>query len=109
MAYSIIWLPQAEEDFLQILEYLNATFGQSVSSRFKGKVERQLEIISNNPKIHRIYFWERKIRRSVVVRQISLYYLELEVEQEIIVIRLLDNRKDPTKIQEEIHLDFSID
>ncbi|MCB1179613.1 MAG: hypothetical protein KDK36_18690, partial [Leptospiraceae bacterium] len=55
-----------------------------VSIRLKNKFEKQLEIISNNPKIHSIYLWKRKIRRSVIVKQISLFYLELELEKDII-------------------------
>ncbi|MCB1177669.1 MAG: type II toxin-antitoxin system RelE/ParE family toxin [Leptospiraceae bacterium] len=71
MAHKIIWLPQAEMDFAETLQYLMENFGQSVSIRFKDKVEKQLDIISNNPKINPIYFWKRNIRRSVVVKQIS--------------------------------------
>ncbi len=32
----------------------------------------------------------------------ALYYMELEIEKEIYIIRLLDNRQNPETIQEEL-------
>jgi hypothetical protein len=45
----------------------------------------------------------KKIRRCVIVKQVSLYYMDLEIEKEIFIIRLLDNRQNPEMIQEELN------
>jgi len=42
------------------------------------------------------------LRRCVVVKQVSLYYLEIEIDKEIKIVRLLDNRLDMNTIIEEL-------
>ena len=42
------------------------------------------------------------LRRCVLVKQISMYYLEVEVNKEIIIIRLYDNRRDTSELEESI-------
>ena len=102
MSYEVFWLEKAQENFTNTIEYIKENWGNNSANRFKEKVEKQIELISTMPKISPIAFWKRNIRRSVIVKQISLYYIEFEVEQEIVIIRLLDNRMDLSYIAEEL-------
>ncbi len=40
----------------------------------------------------------QNLRRCVVVKQVSMYYLEIGLDKEIIVVRFYDNRKNPDKL-----------
>ncbi len=102
MSYDVLWLEKAQEDFTNTIEYIKENWGNNSANRFKHKVEKHIELISAMPKISPIAFWKRNVRRSVIVKQISLYYVEFEVEREIVIIRLLDNRMDPSYIAEKL-------
>ncbi len=106
MFYKIKWSKASLNDYKEILLYLKNNWGNESAYKFKELVEKNLEIISQFPKIYSLVDYLKSIRKCVLVKQISLYYLEVEVQKEIKIIRLLDNRKNPINIQEEL-VDFS--
>lgn len=102
MNYTIIWSEQAENDLLSILEYLLHNWGNGSATKFKEKVDNQVGLIASFPKMHSITSFIPGLRRCVVVKQVSLYYLEIEINKEIKIVRLLDNRLDMNTIMEEL-------
>lgn len=103
MPYDVRWSEDALTDFKEILVYLNEQWGSNSVLKFQAKVEKEIEIISEMPGIFPFLNKLKRIRKCVIVKQVSLYYMELEIEKEIYIIRLLDNRQNPETIQEELN------
>ncbi|MCB1190264.1 MAG: type II toxin-antitoxin system RelE/ParE family toxin [Leptospiraceae bacterium] len=100
MSYRIKWTDTARQDYYEILEYLKENFGMNISERFSQKVEQELLLISEMPKMFPVSQLFQGLRRAVVVRQVSMYYLE--IKNEVIIIRLYDNRRSPEDISNEL-------
>ena len=103
MSYEVKWSDDALLDFQEILRYLHDNWGTNSVIKFQTKVEKEIDTISEMPGIFPFINKLKRIRRCVLVKQVSLYYLELEIEREIYIIRFLDNRQDPKMIQEELN------
>jgi plasmid stabilization system protein ParE len=54
MNYKVIWSKQAENDLLSILEYLLTNLGNGSATKFKEKVDNQVELIASFPKMYSI-------------------------------------------------------
>lgn len=104
MSFEVVWLERAEEDLFSTINYLKETFGLNIAEKFKQRVEKNIKLISEMPKIFPVIDEKRRIRKCIIVKQISLYYLEIEINEEVIIIRLLDNRMNPEKIEEELDI-----
>jgi plasmid stabilization system protein ParE len=102
MSYKIKWTTIAQKDYYEILTYLKENFGQTVSEKFSLKIEKELSLISQMPKMFPLTELIENLRRAVVVKQVSMYYLEVEVKKEVVIIRLYDNRRNPAEISKEI-------
>ena len=92
----VIWSPAAEEDFRSILEYLQNKWSQRVINKFINKIDDNIGLILEDPKIFPIINQELEIRKSVVTKQNTLYYRE--VSNGVEIARLFDSRQDPTKL-----------
>lgn len=102
MPHKVLWSDIAKTDFKEILKYLTETWGKDSSQKFKKNINRHIEIIGGMPKLFPSIDYIRNVRKCVVVRQVSLYYMEDEKEKIIIIMRLLDNRRDPDKIKKSL-------
>ncbi|MCB1156908.1 MAG: type II toxin-antitoxin system RelE/ParE family toxin [Leptospiraceae bacterium] len=105
MIQEVIWLEKAKKDFKKTVEYVKENWGNSSAEKFTDKVEKEINLLKSMPKIRAIIDEEKNIRRSVIVKQISLYYMEIEIEKKLIIIRLLDNRQDPGKIGRALNVE----
>lgn len=104
MVYNIKWTEKAQEDFIEIIDFLTLEWSLKSAENFKNKVLNELDSISKMPKIYQKSDFNENLRRCVVVKQISLYNLEIEEKQEIIVVRLWNNRKNPNDLSEIISI-----
>lgn len=102
MSYPLKWSEDALLDYEEILSYLKENWGMGSVLKFQRKVESEIKLISEMPGIFPFINKLKRLRRCVVVKQVSLYYMELEVEKEIFIVRLLDNRQDPETINQEL-------
>jgi plasmid stabilization system protein ParE len=94
MLKPVIWSPLSENDFENILEYLNKNWGIKVASNFIDLVETLINQISLNPKQFPICFKKKKIRKCVLTKHNTLYYRDGKINIEI--LRIYDTRQDPT-------------
>ena len=102
MAYSIRWTQKANSDYLEVIDYLKINRGNRSADKFIDKVEKQIGLIQEMPNLYPATGFFKGLRRCVLVKQISMYYLEVEVNKEIIIIRLYDNRRDTSELEESI-------
>ena len=93
----VIWSPSAEEDFISILDYLRNKWSQRVINKFINKIDDNVGLILEDPKIFPIINQEFQIRKSVVTKQNTLYYRE--VSNGVEIARLFDSRQDPKKLK----------
>jgi plasmid stabilization system protein ParE len=74
MAKQIIWSHLAENDFANILEYLDKNWERKVASGFIDLIENILNQISLNPKQFPICYKRKKIRKCVLTKHNTLFY-----------------------------------
>lgn len=103
MIYKIIWTEKSQTDLIEIIDYLIIEWGNKSAANFKNKVSNELDTISKMPKIYQKSDYNKNLRRCVVVKQISLYYIVADEKQEIIVVRLIDNRKNPNETKSKLN------
>lgn len=93
----IIWSPLAENDLDNILGYLNKNWSNKIALRFINIIDEVLRQIAINPKQFPIINKNLKVRKCVVTKHNSLFYLQNNNRIEI--LRLFDNRQDPDKLR----------
>ncbi|MGB8492415.1 MAG: type II toxin-antitoxin system RelE/ParE family toxin [Bacteroidales bacterium] len=94
MLKPVIWSPLSENDFENILEYINKNWGIKVASNFIDLIENLINQITLNPKQFPICFKKKKIRKCVLTKHNTLYYRDGKINIEI--LRIYDTRQDPT-------------
>jgi plasmid stabilization system protein ParE len=98
MNYKIIWTPRSEKNFSAIEFYLQKKWNAYVILTFYDKVDRLLKIISKNPELFPEINKEKKIRKCVIVKQVTLYYTIKEKEKQIDLVTFWDTRQNPKKL-----------
>jgi len=93
----VIWSPVAQEDLISILDYLQNKWSQRVINKFINKIDDNVGLIIEDPKIFPIINQELQIRKCVVTKQNTLYYRE--VSEGVEIARLFDSRQDPRKLK----------
>jgi plasmid stabilization system protein ParE len=96
MLKPVIWSPLSENDFANILTYLNKNWGDKVASNFIDLTESILNQISINPKQFPIIYKRKKVRKCVLTKHNSLFYRDGKTNIEI--IRIYDTRQDPNNL-----------
>jgi len=97
MYKKIIWSPLSKKDFISILDYLQINWNDKVVQSFIETTDRSIELILRNPKQFPLAKKNKKVRRCLLTKHNSLYFLE-NLES-IDVLRLFDNRQDPRKLK----------
>jgi plasmid stabilization system protein ParE len=70
----VIWSPLSENDFENILDYLDKNWGSKVASNFIDLIENLINQISINPKRFPICYKRKKVRKCVLTKHNTLYY-----------------------------------
>jgi plasmid stabilization system protein ParE len=94
---NVVLSPSAKEDIENISQYLNQEWGKSVLSRFLIKVNWIINQIVINPQQYPVINSRLKIRRCVITKQNTLYYIY--VNGKIKIVRIYDTRQDPNKLK----------
>jgi plasmid stabilization system protein ParE len=96
MIKQIIWSPAAEKDAEQILDFINTKWSKRVAAKFLNKLDDNILLISEDPKLFPIIEDNLGVRKCVVTKQNSLFY---RVSDEAIeIIRLFDTRQNPKSL-----------
>ncbi len=95
MALRILWSKRADKKFDNILDYLNAEWGEKITGAFVKKVYDFLDILVEFPDIGSLENPEREIRGFVIVKQITIFYKVSG--NKIILLNFFDNRQGSKK------------
>jgi len=96
MPKPIVWSPSSENDFGNILEYLNENWNSKVANQFIDLTERILTQISINPKQFPLIYKKQKIRKCVLTKHNTMFYRDSS--SQIDILRIYDTRQDPDSL-----------
>jgi plasmid stabilization system protein ParE len=89
----IFWSPLAENDFENILLYLQEHWQEKVIENFIEITEIQIGQIAMNPMQFPLIYKKKKVRKCVITKHNSLYY---KVGRDSIdILRIFDTRQNP--------------
>jgi plasmid stabilization system protein ParE len=97
MPKQVIWSPQSESDLLQIIDYLKKNWEVKVAIKFIDIIDEIIVQISLNPRQFPVIQKRKKIRKCVIAKHNTLYYLERK--EFLDILRIYDNRQDPHKLR----------
>ena len=95
--YKIIWTDEAFRNLENIITYLEKFWTEKEIRKFARLLDKQLILIKKNPSLYPYSKKSDDIRKSVLTKQITLYYRIIETE--IYLISLFDSRQDPYKLK----------
>lgn len=91
--YEIVWSDQALKELEETIEYLKQNFTNKELRKLAVDIERNLDIISENPLI--FSRTERFDIRKVVIAKFNTLYYKIENEK-IEIISFFSNRQNPS-------------
>ena len=95
--YKIIWTDEAFRNLENIITYLEKFWTEKEIRKFARLLDKQLILIKKNPALYPFSKKSDDIRKSVLTKQITLYYRI--IEREIYLISLFDSRQNPDKLK----------
>lgn len=94
--YKLVWSDEALNNLQGIIDYLENSWTEREIKKFAQLIDKQLILIKNNPFLFAESNKSDGLRKSVLSRQITIYYRILNYE--IRIITLFDNRQNPNKM-----------
>ena len=95
MSLPVIWSPEAQDDYADLLAYVEAHFGLDAALKVLDKTDLVVQQIAIYPKLFPAT-GDQEIRKAVISKHTSLLYI---VEsQQIQLLHFWDNRQDPEKM-----------
>lgn len=95
--FKIFWSDRVLKDPDNILDYLISSWSEKEIEQFKSKLFRRIELIGSYPMLFRASLRKPSLRRSVLSKQTSIFYLVDDENSTINIVSLFDNRMDPDK------------
>ena len=96
MAYKIIWSPEADETFENVIQYLNENWSEKVITNFVSETQRVINLISKNPFLFRASERENIFEAIITKHNLLLYQLNYETK-EVELLGVFDTRQHPKK------------
>ena len=95
--YKIIWTDEAYKNLQHIVNYLEKFWTSREIRKFAKLLDKQLILIRKNPSLYPFSNKSKQIRKSVLTRQITLYYKV--IDKEVYLITLFDSRQSADKLK----------
>ena len=96
--YKILWTDFALKELESTIEYLEENWTSREIQKFALLLDLQLNRLKIYPNLFPESHRYKKIRKSVLTRQVSMYYRVVNLE--IQIISLFDNRQNPKKLDQ---------
>jgi len=74
MGYKIIWTQESINNLEEILDYLIQNWSHREVVQFKKKLSRQIDLITQFPKMFPVSNYNAELRKAVLSRQTNLFY-----------------------------------
>jgi plasmid stabilization system protein ParE len=93
MAYTIIWLPTANETMYELTNFLAENWSGKVVAKFVDTVYEAVDRLQNFPDMGLLIDEDRSIR-SLIIRPYTKIFYQV-ANQHIFILRLVDTRRNP--------------
>lgn len=92
----VLWTKEANENLSKVIKYLEENWTEKEIKKFLTKLDKHISLIRTQPdsfpKSNNY-----NVRRSVLTKQITLYY---SISQEtLFIVSIFDNRQNPKKLK----------
>ena len=92
----VLWTKEANENLSKVIKYLEENWTEKEIKKFLTKLDKHISLIRTQPdsfpKSNNY-----NVRRSVLTKQITLYY---SIRQEtLFIVSIFDNRQNPKKLK----------
>lgn len=95
--YKLVWSDEALINLKGIIDYLEKRWTKREIKKFAQLLDKQLNLIQNNPLLFSESHRSHGLRKAVLSRQTTIYYKIVNFE--IHIITLFDNRQNPNKLR----------
>lgn len=95
--FKLFWSDQALSDLQNIIKYLSENWSQKEIQNFAKRPDKRLNLIATNPELFPKTAKKKNVRRSVLTRQIVIYYTTNKTM--ISIVSLFDTRQSPKKLR----------
>jgi plasmid stabilization system protein ParE len=92
MVYEVVYTPQFENDFVELMDYLIENWSENVAKQFGNQLDNLIQTLSKMPFIGKKSFQNPLIRRITVTDKNILYYSIMD--KQIMLISLVDTRQN---------------
>ncbi len=89
---NVIWSNEAVQNLEDIIHYIKKEWTQREVDNFLVRLEKCIFLIQQKPKLFPLTEYRKNLRRCVISRQTSLYYLS--IGSDIYIVSLFDNRRN---------------
>ena len=93
MALKVKWSKYSAQSFDQILDYLEAEWGEHVTRAFVRRTYELVDLLSEFPEIGSLENPGKQIRGFVLIKQVTVFYIRKN--DSIILLNFYDNRQKP--------------
>ena len=100
LTVQVTWTEDAKCSFRKLKNNIKKRNGAKAANQFQELVLSKIQLIASHPKMYMASESLENVRRCVVIRTISLYYLEIEVEEKVKLILFQDNRMEDDGLDE---------
>jgi plasmid stabilization system protein ParE len=91
---------KAERQLVNLFNYLEENWSESVKKDFIIKLDKRIDIIKNQPEAFPVSTIKSQVYKCVITKQTTLYY---KFDQNrIYIITIFDTRQNPNKIKGEL-------
>lgn len=96
----VVLSPQAENDILELMDYLHVTWGQKIASFFLSRLLQFYAVIALNPRLFPFYNKKKNIRKYNISKHTLLFYRNRR--KTVAIIAVFDARQSPATIKKSI-------
>jgi plasmid stabilization system protein ParE len=96
MVFDIVFSDRASFELTSTLEYIEHEWSLRISNEFTKTFNEKINI-RTNPYLYTSFKNKKQVRKCVVNKQISIFYRIKK--EEVQIITLFDNRKNPKKLK----------
>lgn len=95
--YKLMWSDRAIADLKNIIDYLTENWTQREIQNFVRRLDKRLDLISNNPNVFPRTTRRKNVRKSVLTKHTVIYY---ETKSNMVtIVTLFDSRQNPKRLR----------
>ena len=96
MTKEVILTPRAEKNYEHITDYVFYKWGVLATNRFISRFQEACTLIASSPEIYPFADKNKEVRKCVVTKHNTVYFIERE--NTITILTIFDTRQNPNKL-----------